>query len=181
MLSTSEEEQQRLAFELAYAKHAVAHAGLSGSPQEIAMQVKQQRQYRRYHTEELTQLWEGYQLAPYAMPPRVYMADMDRDGLERCIRAANERLELLNNAERVEVWNIVLDGMRRYTATTALDAMSWIARMAAAYEAAPPPVGDGPLELGDRLPLHVEYRRVYPDELADLLSGNEKPEACVKF
>lgn len=184
MLSMHDEENQRTAFERAYADHAKRYAGLEGSITEIAAIAKSIRRGRRYTEEGLTTMWEGYQLAPYpaALAPHKYMSDMDRDDLELCIRVAKERLERLNEAERVEVWRVVVDGVYRHTATTATDAMAWLARLSAAYLKSPPADDSGPLDRGDRLPLSIEHSRVYPDQLKEMLESNgDKPEDIARW
>lgn len=184
MLANHEKEKQRLAFELEYARYAQAHAGLEGTLQEIAARVKDSRVGDRYETSERTHMWSGYQLTPYpgALSASAFTANLDRDGLERCIRIAQERLQLLNDAERTETWSIYIDGFIKFTATQPMDAMSWLSRCGEAYKLSPPPAGDGPLDRGVRTPVSIEYRKVYPDELAKLLAANgDKPEDIAQF
>lgn len=93
------------------------------------------------------------------------------------MRLANERLEKLAQIEKVKVWLLIVDGTRRYTATTPKEAMNWMARFSAAYEAAP----DEDLLDCDRRPVYIEVSLVYVDELPGMLSVNDKPEDFGKW
>jgi len=99
------------------------------------------------------------------------------------VRLANERLEKLAQAEKVKVkvkvkvWLLIVDGTRRYTATTPKEAMNWMARFSAAHEAAP----DEDMLDCDRRPVYIEVGFVYADELPGMPSVNEKPEDFGKW
>ena len=179
MLTWQELKKLREDFETAYARHAKRYAGLDGTVEEIAELVKKDRNGPHYRNEKCDYAWIGYQLAPvpHKQSTPDFLADMDRDQLHCCVRLANERLEKLAQVEKVRVWLLIVDGARRYTATTPKEAMNWMARFAAAYEAAP----DEDLLDCDRRPVYIEVGLVYADELPGMLSVNDKPEDFGKW
>ncbi|CAM4398454.1 hypothetical protein COAQ111491_21820 [Comamonas aquatilis] len=174
MLTWEELKKLREDFETAYARHAKRHVGLDGTTEEIAELVKKDRNGPHYRNEQCDYAWIGYQLAPIPKKQSTpdFLADMDRDQLRYCVGAATERLEKLAEAEKVKVWLVRVDGSRRYTATSAPEALDWMARFSAAFQAAP--VED--LMDAEDYPVSIQARSLFADELPGMLSLNDKPE-----
>ncbi|CAM4401813.1 hypothetical protein COAQ111491_22045 [Comamonas aquatilis] len=179
MLTWEELKKLREDFETAYARHAKRYVGLAGTVEEIAELVKKDRNGPHYRNEKCDYAWIGYQLAPIpkSLSTPEFLADLDRAQLHRCVEMANERLEKLEQVAKVQVWLLIVDGVRRYTATSSAEAMSWLGRFVAAYEAAPDP----DLLDSERRPVLIETGKVHADELPVMLSVNDKPEAFAKW
>lgn len=179
MLTWQELEKLRADFEQAYAKHAKRYAGLEDTVEEIAALVKKDRRGDRYGNDACSNAWIGYQLAPIPKKPSTpdFLADLDRDQLRRCVELATERLDKMAQAEKVPVWLVRVDGTRRFTATSANDALDWVARFSAAFQAAPT---EGLMD-DENYPVTIQTRRVFADELQAMLSVNDKPEDFAKW
>lgn len=179
MLTWQELKKLREEFETAYARHAKRYVGLEGSVEEIAALVNKDRNGPHYRNEKCNYAWIGYQLAPVLKKPSTpdFLADMDRGQLRRCVELANERLHKLAQVEKVPVWLLIVDGVRRYTATSSADVMDWMGRFVAAYQAAPDP----DLLDSEDYPVAIEAKSVHADELPGMLSVNDKPEDFGKW
>lgn len=179
MLTYQELVKQRDDFEAAYAKYAKKWAGLEGTIPEITKLVKLDRRNERYGNDACTNAWIGYQLAPLPEKQSTpdFLAELDRAQLHRCAELANDRLEKLNQAAKVPVWLLIVDGVRHYTATNTNEAMDWLGRFVAAYQAAPDP----DLLDTERRPVSIMTDLVHADELPMMLSVNDKPEDFAKW
>ena len=179
MLTWQELKKLREDFETAYARHAKRYVGLDGTIEEIAELVKKDRNGPHYRNEKCDYAWIGYQLAPVLKKPSTpdFLANMDRGQLRRCVELANERLHKMAQVEKVPVWLLIVDGVRRYTATSSADAMDWMGRFVAAYQAAPDP----DLLDSEDYPIAIEAKSVHADELPGMLSVNDKPEDFGKW